>query len=585
MTMRREEKQGGGIRGEAWGALLIVLAGAGLIGAGYAWVLALAGAVALVLAVALWVLIPSHRVPRNRVRYMRIRLRLRLHPGQGFASAPGLWLRWGRLAAWRHSGRIRGLMPAWYRLAHPDSHSVRLGRAHYRHGLRSSMDSHVVVLSPPRKGKSGWLARVINHYPGPVVSTTTKPDVFRLTSGLRSLVGPVHVFNPQGIGGLPSTFHWDPLAGCQDPTVAIRRADAFAGAISTKGVEGGDFWRGKASDMLRAMFAAAALGGLSMQDVSDWVLTGDTRYPETVLAESGYPKWAAQLAELRSEASKTSATVRMTMSRALAFLTDPRLAASVMPGAGFGLDIREFIEARGTLYMLAMQQGEDAPLAPLFACLASEIHFQAAMLASGYPEGHLDPPLGMFLDEVTQICPVPVPTWAADSGGKGIQLFIVAHGRAQLAERWGEHGARVIFDTAGVQVFLPGITDPDTLDLAQKLSGTFAGREHGSEHVHRLPVMDAAMVRELPDRFALILRDNLRPVVARMPMAWRDPAYKRARRRNRAIAAVMPAAVPEPLPLVPLPPVPTADHPLAPVPSMNGRGEDDAEAFPWAGRR
>jgi len=325
-----------------------------------------------------------------------------------------------------------------------------------------------------------------------------------------------------------------------------------------------------------------------MQDVSDWVLTGDTRYPETVLAESGYPKWAAQLGELRSEASRTSATVRMTMSRALAFLTDPRLAASVMPGEGFGLNIREFIEARGSLYMLAMQQGEDAPLAPLFACLASEVHFQASMLAATYPDGHLDPPLGLFLDEVTQICPVPVPVWAADSGGKGIQLFTVAHGRAQLAERWGEHGARVIFDTAGVQVFLPGITDPDTLELAERLSGSFPAREHGSEHVHRVPVLDAAMARELPDRFALILRDNLRPVAARLPMAWRDPAYQRAVRRNRAIAAVTPAALPvrEPVPLAPLPAGPAGDRPLAPVPSANGHsGDDDAGAFPWSGAR
>ena len=95
--------------------------------------------------------------------------------------------------------------------------------------------------------------------------------------------------------------------------------------------------------------------------------------------------------------------------------------------------------------MIASHQGEDAPLAPLFACLAGEIHYQASMLAASYPHGHLDPPLGMCLDEVTQICPVPVPVWAADSGGKGIQLFTVAHGRAQLAERWGEHGARVSF--------------------------------------------------------------------------------------------------------------------------------------------
>ena len=38
---------------------------------------------------------------------MRIRLHLRLHPGRGFATAFGLWLRWGRFAALRRSGRIR----------------------------------------------------------------------------------------------------------------------------------------------------------------------------------------------------------------------------------------------------------------------------------------------------------------------------------------------------------------------------------------------------------------------------------------------------------------------------------------------
>ena len=40
------------------------------------------------------------------------------------------------------------------------------------------------------------------------------------------------------------------------------------------------------------------------------------------------------LAELRGEAQKTASTVRMVMSRALAFMADPALAAAVLPGAG-----------------------------------------------------------------------------------------------------------------------------------------------------------------------------------------------------------------------------------------------------------
>jgi len=146
---------------------------------------------------------PGHRIPR---------LHLRLHPGRGFATVIGLWLRWGRLAALRRSGRIRRSLPLWLRALAPGEHSVFLGRAHYRHRLRVPLEEHVLVMAPPRTGKTAFLADVILRYRGPVISTTTKADVFALTAGVRSLRGPVHVFNPQLIGGVASTFAWSPLA-------------------------------------------------------------------------------------------------------------------------------------------------------------------------------------------------------------------------------------------------------------------------------------------------------------------------------------------------------------------------------------
>ena len=54
--------------------------------------------------------------------------------------------------------------------------------------------------------------------------------------------------------------------------------------------------------------------------------------------------------------------------------------------------------------------------------------------------GRLTRPLLFGLDEVTQICPVDLPTWLADSGGKGIQIIAVAHGTAQLRRRWQGRG-------------------------------------------------------------------------------------------------------------------------------------------------
>ena len=288
----------------------------------------------VVLTALKWAFANGRRMPRHRVRHMRIRIRLRLHPGKGHATVAELWWRWGRLAAFRRSRRTRPTMTFMQRILAPAAaYSLLAGRAHYRHALRLPLDEHAVIFSPPRGGKTGWLARVILRYPGPVVSTTTKHDVYALTSGVRAWRGPVHVFNPQQIGGVPSTFRWNPLDGCEDPAVAIRRADAFASAVSHKGVEDASFWAAKASDYLRGYFHAAALAGMDLRRVALWVSGTAQHEPEDILAtNSGAARHlAAQLAEMRGEANKTISTVRMTMSRALAFLADPALAACVLP--------------------------------------------------------------------------------------------------------------------------------------------------------------------------------------------------------------------------------------------------------------
>ena len=66
-------------------------------------------------------------------------------------------------------------------------------------------------MASPRTYKTAFLADVILRYPGPVIATT-KADLFKLTSAVRSFAGPVHVFNPQHIGGVPSTTDLRPGA-------------------------------------------------------------------------------------------------------------------------------------------------------------------------------------------------------------------------------------------------------------------------------------------------------------------------------------------------------------------------------------
>jgi type IV secretory pathway TraG/TraD family ATPase VirD4 len=514
--------------------------------------LAIALAVVLIVAAfAAWAFLPARHLPGNRARHLRIRLHLRLHPGKGFAHAFSLHLRWSRFAALRRSGRIRRSLPLRYRILDPREHSVFLGRAHYRHGLRVPLEEHLLVMAPPRTFKTAFLGDVILRYPGPVIATSTKPDVYALTSAVRAQLGPVHVFNPQHIGDVPSTFCWSPVDGCQEPATAIRRADAFAFAVSQKGVEDGTFWSAKASDYLRGYFHAAALAGYDLRAVAAWVSGHDPHIPEQILMAAGARQWAYTLAELRSEAHKTAATVRMVMSRALAFMADPDLAACVLPAPGTGFDIPAFLYDAGTLYMVAEAVSEDAPVAPLFAAMASEIHWIAAQIGQASPSARLDPPLLMGLDEVTQICPVPLPSWLSDSGGKGIQVVAVVHGEAQLAERWGDHGRQVVLDTSSVKIFLPGITDTTTLQAASTLCGQASWKVRGQDHATRHDVATPDMIRQLPAGFALVIRGGCAPVIARLPRAWRNPAYRRARRQHPTPAGAARASarfIPDPVP-------------------------------------
>jgi hypothetical protein len=176
----------------------------------------------------------------------------------------------------------------------------------------------------------------------------------------------------------------EPSRGMRGPGHRDPPCRRFAESVSQKGVEDATFWASKASDYLRAYFHAAGVQHLNLVTVARWVSGNRSIEAEEILLAAGGPgpQWAAQLAELRGEANKTAQTIRMTMSRALAFLADPALAASVMPTPHRSLDLETFLLHAAALYLIAESRGEECPVAPLFACLCSELHYTAALSGS-----------------------------------------------------------------------------------------------------------------------------------------------------------------------------------------------------------
>jgi type IV secretion system protein VirD4 len=511
----------------------------------------IAAVVAAVLSGA-WAVWPRRRLPRHRVRHMRLRARLRLHPGPGHATVFELWLRWGRWAAGRRAKRSRRSLTWRQRVSCPSQTSVLVARAQYGHRLRVPVEEHVIYLAPPRAGKTGTLADVIARYPGPVVVTSTRGDLYELTARARAARGPVHVFNPQQLAAVRSTMRWDLLAGAEDPATAIRRAQPLSTIAAFKG-EGEDFWAAATEVWLQTLLHVAALRRGTMDLVHYWALSSS---PEAFLralpgAGGEAERWGALVRDqMMSSASKTTDTIRYMVAANLAFMLDPVLRDAVSPGPGL-FSPADFVCDGGTLYLIAESRTErPSPVAGVFAALVTEIYHQVTLAAAGMPGGRLDPPMLWALDEVTQTCPLPLPSLLADAGGRGVQIMPVVHGPAQLRTRWGADGARTILDTCGTKVFLPGLSDPDTLETASKLSGTLAARERGQDHDTRHPIMTDDMIRQLPIRrdgtgYAFIIRNGLAPVIGRPPVIWHGRRRKHLARILTRQPALPPLALPQ----------------------------------------
>jgi len=449
----------------------------------------------------------------DQTRRMYWRTRCRLRPGKGFATIWEIQFHHGRMAAVMQGKRVR---PTWTFLmrlmANPTEYAIRCGRAQWMRRIYSPAEDQTVILSPPRQGKTGVLGDRIAEHPGPAIVAESRSDAYFATVGVRQQRGPVEVFNPIGISRIPSTFKWAICQGCESPREAVLRATDLVGAIADGEMA---WWTEKASTALAAALHAAAVLNADMGDVWAWsngyapqMITEGRKTPGASLELFG------ALAEL-DKPGKTADSIRLTMSKSLAWLAIPEIRNMVTGPAAKPFDVARFVRSNGTIYL--MSGGDNDPCAPLFRCFTGYMHRASGDYGLALPHRKLDPGLLIAIDEL-HACPVDLPSWLADSAGKGIQVVAVVHSTGQLITKYGEDGMRTVWDTAGTKMFLPGIQDAKTLEDVSKLCG----------HTHDdrlLPNCPPEYLRQLPNGWMLLLRTNRPPVATKFRPHWKRHAH------------------------------------------------------------
>lgn len=253
---------------------------------------------------------------------------------------------------------------------------------------------------------------------------------------------------------------------------------------------------------------------------------------------------------------------------AVAFMDNPLVAAACRPTPAAQLRLSEFLRRSGTVYVVA---GDDPRVAPLLTALTEAVFAAAKELAATQPGGRLSTPLGLFLDEVVNITPVPLDVWAADSRGWGITVCAAAQDLAQLESRWA--AAQTIYANLPTKVVLLGVANTTHLEALAYLAGsrrvrqtsdgdsTTGGGRSRSLHCSwvREPVITGALIYSLPRWHAYVLGLGPRPVVVRFQPGHRrtDPADRattgwrrllaslRRRRRRVGLVAAPPASMVE----------------------------------------
>ncbi|MBW0113637.1 TraM recognition domain-containing protein, partial [Pseudonocardia sp. KRD-182] len=269
---------------------------------------------------------------------------------------------------------------------------------------------------------------------------------------------------------------------------------------------------------------AAALGGKTIHDVGRWL--GDEgemqREVPALLRRSPVPAFEQDLGQFLGTNPNTRTSITSTVAPALNWLNQ-KTATEAVKGSGF--DVAELLASKATVFLLG---GEETQTAPLVCALTGHIAREARRLAALSPKGRLDPHLTLALDEAALISPVPLESWTADMGGRGVTIIAAFQSRAQLLARWGEHAtATILNNTAAVMVF-GGTRDRDDLNFWSTLAGerdepALITDMHGrlaSRSTRRVPVLPPAQLANLPAGRVLLVRRGIAPVIGRVVMAW-----------------------------------------------------------------
>ncbi len=459
---------------------------------------------------------------------------------------------------WATRRDIRGILTR-----RPDGRRLTLGTLGRRLVATEARHS-VIVFGPTQSGKTTSLViPALLEWRGPVVATSAKTDILTLTRGARAAMGGTTLlfdptsssvltpedprYQPHITQSLPNS--WSPLhaieathrrPGEPERNWRVRQWGAAresaswlvnAARTAQAGNSDTEFWYTTAEKLLAPLLFAAVVEGHTISDVVEWIDTQTKRHITTILdrttireARSAWDATQNHEERIRSASYTTLEVVMYAYSDpgvlALSQVTDIQPAQLLNGGPN-------------TLFVVS-PSNQQQRLRPLFTALVSEIIDTAFTMAANAPNGRIDPPLLVILDEAANIAPLQNLDQVASMGaGLGIQLVTAFQDLGQLQQVYGHHRATTVANNHRARILCGGVGDTDTLNYMSALIGDQLvettsvsvdrrGGRSTTDNQQLRPLAPSASLRTIGDGQAVCVYGNLAPIRLHLRPWYRD---------------------------------------------------------------
>lgn len=411
----------------------------------------------------------------------------------------------------------------------PARAAVSLGVTAHRPAQRVAVSraETIMVIGVPQTIKTALMSHVLIDAPGAVLATSSRADQYRHTAALREQAGPVHVLDADGYGP-GTTFSWDPVDGCADPDVAMRRAGTLMHA-SPRDHSGKDAWHeARGAALLRWALHAADLARGNMYDARRWVQhPEDELFMKTLRGENAAPGWADSLGSLLLAGGDFLNSAVSSADIALQWMESPQLAAVACPRRGQGLDLAAFLRSPrpGTIYLIGSERPYGS-LTPYFTTFATEF-LEQARVAAERAGGRLPVPATVVADEAATTARLDFERWCAVTAGYNITVVAGLQTVSQLSA-WGSAEVQeTILSLFSTKMIAGGATSPGELERLSVICGerdTWR-KVPGGKSWEKERVFPAERIRLLPQFHALVVHRNAKPVQIEVSRVWERADY------------------------------------------------------------